>query len=828
MEIQNQVSRILRDNLARLRDVLDGAVSQGVGSLGQVADRVCEAFDFRDGRGRWQRASCCRALSDLQAAGHVSLPAGRGARGGGGRARVLPHPLAPAVDVPGTVGAVVGLTLELVETDEQRQVWNTLMAYEHPRGAGPFVGPQLRYLVGSAHGWLGGVGFAASARRLRARDAWVGWDDTGRRAHLHRVLGLCRLLVRPGVACRNLASHVLGRVVRAVGDDCERRYGYRPWLLETFVDETEQTGASVRAANWVRVGETCGRGRQDRTHAAPETRKAVYMYALEPAWRTRLAVPAPVVAPLAVGDGLDAAVWAEHEFGGARLGDARLSARLVHSAQHMAESPMRAITGAAHGARAMVKGHYRLIDQPADSAVTVGNILAPHREQTLRRMQAHDTVLCIQDGTRLNFTRRGQTQGLGAIGSNQTGAVARGLELHTTLAVNPDGVALGVLRAAFDAPASPNSEAEGEPTPKPREKRKSFRWIEGLRDCAQAAEQLSQTRVVCVMDREADFLDLFVEHRAAAPQVDLLVRAKADRVLGREKTPDGQTVSRRLFDTVRNAPARGAAKVEVQRLSARVKASKQARKDRRAERVADVTHAHANDDAGVGVIQASRRPADAQGVQGAGASPKDREHSDRTEGRPLERRGAAVPGKPREHGPGPAAMHGRPDVNSSGLLPTDNQRPVCRLGDQRSTAGGARSLRADQNQRSARRRRGHRTPGLPGRGPHIARPMGDREPGAALLRRRPNQSLRQRGRRQLDPSRRGEGAAEGTGGRWYLCRQRRLGVFRWYSRAWWRVSVRINAPAARGGLRTVATAAKCHRAPVDYHPVAGQMPRGLQ
>ena len=587
MEIQNQVSRILRGNLARLRDVLDGAVSQGVGSLGQVADRVCEAFDFRDGRGRWQRASCCRALSDLQAAGHVSLPAGQPARGVGGRARVLPHPVAPAVDVPGTVDEVGGLTLVLVETGEQRRVWNTLMAHEHPRGAGPFVGPQLRYLVGSAHGWLGGVGFAASARRLRARDAWVGWDDTGRRAHLHRVLGLCRLLVRPGVACRNLASHVLGRAARAVGDDCERLYGYRPWLLETFVDETEQTGASVRAANWVRVGETCGRGRGDRTHAAPETRKAVYMYALEPAWRARLAAPAPAVAPLAVGDGLDAESWAGHEFGEARLGDARLSARLVQSAQQMAESPMRAITGAAQGARALGKGHYRLIDQPADSAVTVDNILAPHRERTLRRMQAHDTVLCIQDGTRLNFTRRGQTQGLGAIGSNQTGAVARGLELHTTLAVNPDGVALGVLRAAFDAPALPNPDEEDQP--KPREERKSFRWIEGLRDCAQAAEQLPETRVVCAMDREADFLDLFIERRAHAPQVDLLVRAKVDRVLGKEKTPDGQTVSRRLFDQVRNAPARGDARVEVQRLSARAKASKQARKDRRAARVAEVT-----------------------------------------------------------------------------------------------------------------------------------------------------------------------------------------------------------------------------------------------
>ena len=589
MEVQNQVGRSLRGNLGRLRAVLNGAVSEGVGSLGQVADRVCEAFDFRDGRGRWQRASCCAALADLEAAGHVSLPRCRRSGGGVRRARVLADPVAAAVDVPDTVGAVRHLTLALVETDAQRRVWNTLMAHEHPRGAGPFVGPQVRYLVGSAHGWLGGVGFAACARRLRARDTWIGWDDTGRRAHLHRVLGLCRLLVRPGIGCRNLASHVLGRVARAVGDDCERLHGYRPWLLETFVDEADHAGASVRAANWVRVGETCGRGRGDRTHAAPETHKAVYMYALEPAWRARLAAPVAGVVPLAVGDGLDAESWARHEFGGARLGDARLSARLVQSAQHMAESPMRAITGAAHGARALVKGHYRLIDQPADGAVTVSNILAPHRERTLRRMQGHETVLCIQDGTHLNFTRRGQTQGLGAIGSNQTGAVARGLALHTTLAVNPDGVALGVLRAAFDAPPPPNAEAQGEPTPKPREERKSFRWIEGLRDCAQVAEQLPDTRVVCTMDREADFLDLFIEHRTAAPQVDLLVRAKADRVLGEEKTPDGQTVSRRLFDQVRNAPARGTATVEVQRLSARAKASKQARKDRRAARVAELT-----------------------------------------------------------------------------------------------------------------------------------------------------------------------------------------------------------------------------------------------
>ena len=584
MEVQNQVGRSLRGNLARVRVVLDSAASQGVTSLGQIADRVCEAFNLRDGRGRWQRASCRKALGVLRARGDIALPAPRHHRAEGHRPRVLAHTVAPAHDVPGTLGAVRELALVRVETHAQRLVWNTLMAHEHPRGAGPFVGPQVRYLVGSAHGWLGAVGFAASARRLHARDTWMGWDDVQRCAHLHRVVGLCRFLIRPGVVCRNLASHVLGRAARALCEDFERLYGYRPWLLETFVDEREHTGASLRAANWVRVGESAGRGRNDCTHAAPETRKAVYLYELEPAWRERLGVPASGIAPLAPGEGLDAGVWAANEFGAAPLGDARLSARLVESAHHMAQCPMRAITGAANGARAVVKGHYRLIDQPAHSAVTVEHILAPHRQRTLQRMASEPTVLCVHDGTSLNFTRRGQTQGLGTIGSNQTGALARGLHLHTTLALSTEGLPLGVLRAGFDAPAPPD------PTgPKAREEKKSFRWVESLRDCAQAAHKLPKTRVVCTMDREADFLDLFVEHREHAAHVELLVRAKVNRVLGKDTTAEGDRVVRRLFDAMRAAPARGACTIEVSRQSARVKASKQPCKPKRPARLAETT-----------------------------------------------------------------------------------------------------------------------------------------------------------------------------------------------------------------------------------------------
>ena len=86
-----------------------------------------------------------------------------------------------------------------------------------------------------------------------------------------------------------------------------------------------------------------------------------------------------------------------------------------------------------------MKGYYRLIDQPDESAVTMENILLPHREQTVRRMQAHKTVLCIQDGTDLDYNGAAHCQGLGVIGTNQTGAKSKGLHLHSTLAVTADG-----------------------------------------------------------------------------------------------------------------------------------------------------------------------------------------------------------------------------------------------------------------------------------------------------------------------------------------------------------------------------------------------------
>ena len=227
--------------------------------------------------------------------------------------------------------------------------------------------------------------------------------------------------------------------------------------------------------------------------------------------------------------------------------------------RRMAQYPMRAVVGAACGARIVIEEDSRLVDEPAVPEETIENVLAPHRARTLQRMRGQSTVLCVQDGASLDLERHDRAGGLSDVPSNRTGATTRGLYLHANVAMGADGLPLGVLWADFDAPRPDGDGNEA------REEKESFRGIEGLRDCARAARELPGTRIVFATDRGADFLDLFVERRERAPQVELLVRAKVDPAPGKDAPPEGSGLARRLFDAVRDVPARDACAVDVPR-----------------------------------------------------------------------------------------------------------------------------------------------------------------------------------------------------------------------------------------------------------------------
>ena len=507
---------------------------RGTRSRTKLAASLCRQFRFRDPRGKLQVFTCLKALRDLEEKGHFRLPPRQLHIVSHWRARRLGEPVPKPEGVPAEAGDVQGLRLVLVKPDDDAGMrsWNELIAREHPQGERRLVGRQLRYLVGSEHGWLGAIGFSASALRLEARDLWIGWTSEQRRRHQDRVVNLSRLLIRPSVCCRNLASRVLGMCLRTVGRDFETRYGYLPWLVESFVDGGRHDGTCFQAANWERVGQTKGRGRNDRVRCSPESVKDIYVYPLVADFRSRMGVPperGSYVRPLALEHGHGVSEWAKQEFGSVELGDTRLRDRLIKIAEDRWKRPDASYLEATGGDQAAAKGYYYFVDSPRDR-LNPEAILRTHRERTIERIMAHETVLVVQDTTDLNFSTRHHTEGLGRIGTNQTGAESLGLKLHSSLALTTDGLPLGVLKSVCYSPEK-KGKAGKKSIGRPIEQKKSFRWLEGYRDCVEVAKKAPKTRLLTVMDREADIFELFVDAEPTRKRVGVLVRARHNRHL---------------------------------------------------------------------------------------------------------------------------------------------------------------------------------------------------------------------------------------------------------------------------------------------------------
>ncbi len=546
MRCRGQTIKEALSEPARLCVVREELLAGGVHSRTRLASDLCERFGFQDARGEHRVASCLKALRDLEEQGEFQLPARQLEINGGWKPRRLQAPVPEPQGAPESVEDIGGLRVELVDPTDGSgmRTWNELMIREHPCEDARLVGRQLRYLVVSRHGVLGGVGFSASALRLSAREQWIGWDDGQRREHLDRVVNLSRLLIRPSVCCRNLASWVLGSCVRRIGKDFSERYGYEPWLLETFVDTEHHDGTCFQAANWQRIGKTKGRGRNDRECRHAETVKEIYVYPLVAEFRERMGVArdrGAYLRPLAVEQGLAMGEWVEQEFGTVELGDKRLRDRLMRIVEDRSRHPNTSYLEACDGERAALKGFYAFVDSTRET-LSPEAILSTHRERTIERMMSHDLVLVVQDTSDLNFSSRPQTEGLGPIGTNQTGAKSLGLKLHTSYTLNEDGLPLGVLKSVAYAPEDKD---EATPVDGPIEDKKSFKWIDGYRDCVAVAKQTPDTRILAVMDREADLFELFAEAAPTRHRVGLLVRAMHNRSL--------EDSERKLFDELRTS-----------------------------------------------------------------------------------------------------------------------------------------------------------------------------------------------------------------------------------------------------------------------------------
>ena len=231
--------------------------------------------------------------------------------------------------------------------------------------------------------------------------------------------------------------------------------------------------------------------------------------------------------------------WAEQEMGGADLGDARRSRRLVRLVERLAEQPSLSIPAACTAA-SEIKAAYRLLSH---DAVGWYDILEPHLKNSLQRMNAEPVVLCLQDTTELDFNGQ-DIQGLGPLSYE----AQRGMYLHATYAVSPTRVPLGVLDAWMWARQPKNSDGTRSGV------LESTRWIEGYERLVETAAELPSTRLVCVGDRESDMMALLVRARQLGHAVDYLLRCQHNRVL-----PQGG----KLWESVMASPVLGSIAFEL-------------------------------------------------------------------------------------------------------------------------------------------------------------------------------------------------------------------------------------------------------------------------
>lgn len=273
------------EEIAWIRDLI---ARQPQANRVRLSQLLCEGLAWLRPDGRLKEMSCRVAMLRMERAGLISLPPPL-KRNGNGRTRPgLTSASDPREPVKRAAGSLGKLVLQRVEKAQDSKLWNELIERYHYIGYKPLSGDQIRYLVIGDGNLLAALGFGSAAWKIAPRDSFIGWSLEERRRNLHLVVNNARFLIFPWVTSRNLASRILSCVVQALPLDWQERYGYRPVLLETFIDRDRFRGTCYRAANWILVGQTQGRGKLDRKHQHALPVKDIFLFPLHKRFRQKL------------------------------------------------------------------------------------------------------------------------------------------------------------------------------------------------------------------------------------------------------------------------------------------------------------------------------------------------------------------------------------------------------------------------------------------------------------------------------------------------------------------------------------------------------------
>lgn len=254
-----------------------------------LSQMVCEAWDWKQPNGAFCDMVCRGLLLLLDRAGQIALPPVSYVRHNPLANRTRPAPiLIDATPIEERLGSLQPLDFQLVRRTAEEPLFNSLMEQHHYLGYEQPVGEHLKYLVWAQARPIACVAWSSAPRHLGSRDRYIGWSAEARQRNIRFVAYNTRFLILPWVRVVHLASHLLSRIAARISDDWQEVYRHPLYFLETFVDPERFRGTCYRAANWVVLGRTTGRGKQSNSWVPNRSIKEVLGYPLTKRFREQL------------------------------------------------------------------------------------------------------------------------------------------------------------------------------------------------------------------------------------------------------------------------------------------------------------------------------------------------------------------------------------------------------------------------------------------------------------------------------------------------------------------------------------------------------------
>ena len=250
---------------------------------------LCQHWDWRQPNG-WLKDRACRdILLALERLGYLSLPPRKAEKNNCPALRFDNLPDFSMQPLVGTAGDFRSVKIEMVRQTDREYLWDYLVHTYHYLGNPGIVGSHLKYLVYVNDQVAACLGWGAPAWRVRAREEFIGWNDTQKRQNLHLIVNNVRFLILPWIKIKYVASQAMAATIRRLPSDWHSFYGHPIVLLETFVDTARFAGTCYKASNWIYVGHTKGVAKRGHHHIHHGRIKAIYLYPLSKKYKERLA-----------------------------------------------------------------------------------------------------------------------------------------------------------------------------------------------------------------------------------------------------------------------------------------------------------------------------------------------------------------------------------------------------------------------------------------------------------------------------------------------------------------------------------------------------------